>query len=448
LKTNTHSHTVKRIGKWGIIKLLMPLLTNPLPSLLKLARKKGRVLLFDAGKYHRMYYVADYSLTKFLLVDQKEWVHRPPVIKPLEPLLGNGIFISMKPEWLKQHNLLKPAFYEAQLKAYFGGVRIQTKIFTSKLIENAKVDTQELSQKLMLNILIKTQFASTLNLDTSKLRAAHTAIIHATSIQAEKLSAFSKAVGRAFGYRRTQLKWQKDLEVVHQFADEIYVHVAQHPEQGGFIMQAMVASKSSQAEIRDMITNLIFAGYDTTASALSWLLYNLASNPQLQEDIYQEVYSEKAFQYADITGFLKTKAIVEESLRLHPPVWAMLRKSTKAMEWKGYSFPKDSYFLIDVFGLHHDERIWKTPEKFLGDRFLAENKKGKTFSYMPFGYGSRMCIGKPMALTELIIVISEVVRSCTLKTASYIKPIIVAGTITKSKNGLPIDYEPRTNKSV
>ncbi|XP_026324881.1 probable cytochrome P450 9f2 [Hyposmocoma kahamanoa] len=168
----------------------------------------------------------------------------------------------------------------------------------------------------------------------------------------------------------------------------------------------------------DLIAQAILffvAGFETVSSAMSFLLYELAINPDMQEKLYQEIRKNDAqnkgkFDYNSVQNMVYMDMVVSETLRLWPPSFALDRYCTKDYNMgKPNDEATDEYIIrkgdglqIPVFAIHRDPKYFQNPDKFDPERFSEENKhKIQPFTYMPFGLGPRNCIGSRFALCEL-----------------------------------------------
>ncbi|XP_054930882.1 cytochrome P450 3A5-like isoform X2 [Dermacentor andersoni] len=172
---------------------------------------------------------------------------------------------------------------------------------------------------------------------------------------------------------------------------------------------AKLFKRMSPEEVGINTTILFIAGFETTATGLSYLAYVLAKHQDVQENVREEVKSVIArygeLDYTAITQGLKYLArVVDETLRMFPPVVTFTtRSAVNDFEYNGIKYKAGTSILSPTIQIHMDPRIWPEPEKFDPDRFLPENVAARpTIAYQPFGDGPRNCIGKRLALLEII----------------------------------------------
>ncbi|KAM9732038.1 cytochrome P450 4F2-like isoform 3-T6 [Dama dama] len=170
----------------------------------------------------------------------------------------------------------------------------------------------------------------------------------------------------------------------------------------------------SDEDIRAEADTFMFEGHDTTASGLSWVLYNLAKHPEYQERCRQEVQEllrdrePKEIEWDDLAQLPFLTMCIKESLRLHPPVTVISRRYTQdTLLPDGRVIPKGVICLIDIFGTHHNPTVWPDPEVYDPFRFEPENIKGRSpLAFIPFSAGPRNCIGQTFAMTEMKVVLA------------------------------------------
>ncbi|XP_044938352.1 cytochrome P450 4F3 isoform X4 [Mustela putorius furo] len=170
----------------------------------------------------------------------------------------------------------------------------------------------------------------------------------------------------------------------------------------------------SDEDIRAEADTFMFEGHDTTASGLSWVLYNLAKHPEYQERCRQEVQEllrdrePQEIEWDDMTQLPFLTMCIKESLRLHPSVTVISRCCSQDIVLPdGRVIPKGVTCLISIFGTHHNPSVWPDPEVYNPFRFDPENIKERSpLAFIPFSAGPRNCIGQTFAMTEMKVVLA------------------------------------------
>uniref|UniRef100_A0A8B9YHT5 Uncharacterized protein n=1 Tax=Bos mutus grunniens TaxID=30521 RepID=A0A8B9YHT5_BOSMU len=166
-------------------------------------------------------------------------------------------------------------------------------------------------------------------------------------------------------------------------------------------------------DIRAEADTFMFEGHDTTASGLSWILYNLAKHPEYQERCRQEVQEllrdrePKEIEWEDLAQLPFLTMCIKESLRLHPPVAVISRLCTHDVVLPdGRVIPKGNICVISIFGIHHNPSVWPDPEVFNPFRFDPEAPKRSPLAFIPFSAGPRNCIGQTFAMNEMKVALA------------------------------------------
>jgi cytochrome P450 len=167
-------------------------------------------------------------------------------------------------------------------------------------------------------------------------------------------------------------------------------------------------------QIYDEIMTLILAGYETVGNGAAWTLYALSKHPEVRRRLEQElkeVLDGKTPAVEDLGVLPYLQMVIDESLRLYPPIWAFPRDSINDDVIGGYHIPAGSMILLSPYATHHSPAIWDDPEAFDPERFAPQKKDSwSRFAYFPFGGGQRQCIGNRYALMQMQVVVSKVVQ--------------------------------------
>ncbi|XP_078237396.1 cytochrome P450 3A21 isoform X3 [Pogona vitticeps] len=171
----------------------------------------------------------------------------------------------------------------------------------------------------------------------------------------------------------------------------------------------------SDEEILAQATIFVFAGYEPTSNALSFLAYNLATHPDVQQKVQDEIDSvlpnKAPLTYDAIMQLEYLDMVMSESQRLYPLGGRIERVSKKDVEINGVTIPKDMVVMISPYVLHRDPDVWPEPEEFRPERFSKENKdKIDPYTFLPFGAGPRNCIGMRFALISMKVAITVLLQ--------------------------------------
>uniref|UniRef100_A0A061R2G2 Cytochrome P450, family 4, subfamily F (Leukotriene-B4 20-monooxygenase) n=1 Tax=Tetraselmis sp. GSL018 TaxID=582737 RepID=A0A061R2G2_9CHLO len=207
-------------------------------------------------------------------------------------------------------------------------------------------------------------------------------------------------------------------------------------------------------QIRNELHTMLFAGSDTTANTLSWMFYSLASRPEMMERCIKEaddlIESGQELTPAVLNSSLPfLTACFKEALRMWPPVAILSRICTRdtVLEGSKSLIRKGTIVTPDVWSVHHNEKYWLKPMEFCPERWLPEGEaefgEPQEIAFIPFGGGSRICIGKHFAIMEAQVIASQVLRKVKFEPVQGFEPKIALRVTTTSENGIKLKAVPR-----
>lgn len=212
-------------------------------------------------------------------------------------------------------------------------------------------------------------------------------------------------------------RYKAAMEATEEVARELM-----HPKSGAedaLLMRILRHSQSrtgkplTTTQMRDEILTMLTAGHETTAVALGWALHCLTRNPDVEQRFYHEidtVLGGRDVTAADIPQLKYTRMMLDEVLRLYPPVWLIARTAIEDAELGGYHVPANSGVLVSAFTLQRNADYWDDPHRFDPERFGPERAEPTPYSYIPFLAGRHICLGKHFALSELVVVLATLAQ--------------------------------------
>jgi cytochrome P450 len=211
---------------------------------------------------------------------------------------------------------------------------------------------------------------------------------------------------------------RRRLRATQQVLDDAVGEVIDH---GGDRLVAALGEASgvdtqaplTRRQIMDELKNHLLAGHETTGCGLAWTLHELAGHPEVYERLRAEldtVLGDRDPDAEDLSRLTYLGQVVDESLRLHPPIPMFPREPIHDVEVGGYRIPAGSTMFITPFTVHHDARHWPDPERFDPDRFAPDRPRPARYTYLPFGGGQRRCVGAPLAELEIRVAVAMIAR--------------------------------------
>jgi cytochrome P450 len=203
----------------------------------------------------------------------------------------------------------------------------------------------------------------------------------------------------------------------------------------------------SEAEVKSNIITFIAAGHETTANALAWSLFLLSQSAEWSERVATEARRELGaggVRDGVADRLVETRAVIEEAIRLYPPLAAISREAIAADELAGEAIAAGTTIVIAPYVLHRQERLWEDPDLFDPTRFLPPAREAiDRYAYLPFGAGPRICIGATFALQEATLVLATVMRRFHLQVAPGHAVWPLQRVTLRPRGGLPMRITAR-----
>ncbi len=199
-----------------------------------------------------------------------------------------------------------------------------------------------------------------------------------------------------------------------------------------------------EQSLRDQLLTLYFAGFETSASTLTFLLYRLSLQPGIRRRLWDEVAAlgGRAPEGTDLKALGYTEQCLNETLRLYPPAYNFSRVMLEETTVGGYRVAKDAMVIVSPYATHRLPKWWPNPEGFDPDRFSEERATGRSqFAFIPFGAGHRYCIGGPLAMVQMKLITAVIAQRYRLdvKPGHPVEPI--PGTVMRPEQGMPMLIE-------
>lgn len=202
--------------------------------------------------------------------------------------------------------------------------------------------------------------------------------------------------------------------------------------------------RMSTAELRDNLLTFIVAGHETTALSLSWALYLLAFDPNVQDRARAEAQAalgNRAAQAEDLPDLPFIRAILDEALRLYPPAGVVSRTAMAHGLLGDTEIRKGDTVMIPIYALHRSHLLWDAPDAFMPDRFL-DRRAIQRFAYLPFGDGPRICIGASFALQEAVLILATLLSRFRFEKVAGRDPDPVMILTLRPEGGVWLTAEP------
>ena len=202
----------------------------------------------------------------------------------------------------------------------------------------------------------------------------------------------------------------------------------------------------TDGELRDQIITFIGAGHETTAVALAWTVFLLCRHPEAADRLRAEVADALGVRTPtadDLPRLAYTRRVIEESLRVYPPVYAVIRDVVADDEIGGYHIPARSAVILSPYITHRHPDFWPDPEAFDPDRFLPERSAGRPrFAWYPFLGGPHQCIGQEFAMMEMVLAVAMMVQGFRFHLAPGARAEPRPMVTLRPSGGMPVYLRP------
>lgn len=439
----------------GLVKLLTTLKRNPLECwseehftkpIAKVRIPIGQVLL-----------VHEPSAIRHVLLDNAGNYRKDPIQRRvLSAGLGDGLLSAEGEQWQMQRRTLAPLFARKTVTGFTTAMKSAADQFTERwrtLGRDPTVDVAAEMALLTLNVLALTIFSDGLRSDLEEFRLAMNAYFAAIGrIGALDLFGVPDFVPRP-GRDRLRTTMAYFEKIIDEIIEARRRRLDKTPNDAPtdlltLLLRALDPSTGrpmTLTEVRSNILTFLSAGHETTANTLAWSFYLLSQSDEWRERVEAEADRELDGPLDGLADRLVvTKAVIEEAIRLYPPISALSRIADKVDVVGGETVKKRSLIVIAPYILHRHVTLWERPNAFDPSRFLGDARaRINRFAYMPFGAGPRICIGSSFALQEATLVLATLTRHFRMRLDPATKVWPLMRVTLRPANGLPMRLEAR-----
>ena len=436
-----------------LLQYSFALINNPLKAISSIVNAYGDISLLKISKIGSIVFVNHPDYVKHILKDNQDNYSRRKAIKQpgftgLQNLLGNGIFMSDGDDWKSQHRLLQQLFSVSSINATIPIINEEVAILIDQWINRIKknpiIDVEKEMYLLLLKIMLRSHVSKDLNYDYDSIFQSLKGFMDASGTKSIFMAQLKAFVLQPLGIKYKYTKPVKYLEQLFTIVDKLVDDLVTKQYKPAGLFELMLIeynnNQVSKQDIKDQLLNFLFAGFDTTSTAITWVLYNLARYPNVQQQVKDELASaigDSNTSFANLQLPILEK-VIKESLRLYPPVWSYAREVIADDTINGYKISAKTLVLISSNALHRHKDFWLHPNDFNVTNFNKENFKGKNFAYIPFGQGKRMCIGRALADYQMQIILGQLLYSFHFQPFSTSVPIINPNIIIKATKSIKL----------
>jgi cytochrome P450 len=331
-----------------------------------------------------------------------------PDLMMLQPMLGDGLMTSEGPLWEWQRQTAQPAFAHAEIVAFVGRMASAAEDLAARwagVCDTGEViDVERELNRLTIQVVAHCLFGIDLADDGADVGAA----IGAMNDYMAHYDA---------GDRVRRGDFEAASAAVERIVQRILLERHVSGRRGDLLDRLLTASPPPDGlpapSLRNQIFTYLMAGHETTAKALTWTLSLLDRHPDALARVRREVdrvVGDGPVTARCVEALGYTRMVLQESMRLYPPVWLMSRRCVEDAAIGGVRIPAGTLVVVSPYTLHRHPAHWPRPLAFEPDRFDPRRPQRGPFTYLPFSGGPRTCIGRSFAMVETVVVLAAIVR--------------------------------------
>ncbi|XP_055302936.1 probable cytochrome P450 4ac1 [Sitodiplosis mosellana] len=411
-----------------------------------------------------------YSADSFeRIVTNPKHIEKSFTYKFLHQLLGTGLLTSTAEKWFARRKLLTPAFHFNILNGFQSTFNEQTEILLREIRKN-EVNNPEGThlQKLISRFTLNTICESAMGVKLTKIDELddYRSKINAIGkYQVERMTVPWFLIDWLYNWFGNGSKENQLTDQAHAFtggviatkrkaflANQKQQNATEGEENDSYtkrrhamldtLLMAELNQKIDRAGIQEEVDTFVFEGFDTTMTAITFILLAIANHEDVQQKLYEEIKAHEGEpNYNNLTYM---DAVIKEALRLYPAVPFIGRILGEDTVIDNVKLPAKTIIHIIIHVLHRDPANFPDPEKFQPNRFL-NNEVRHPFAYVPFSAGQRNCIGQKFAMMELRTVVGEIVKNFELKPITKTEDVvIISDLILRARDPIRVKFVARS----
>jgi cytochrome P450 len=344
-----------------------------------------------------------------LLVEEQDRYRKSALLRDATAEIApEGLFAVEGEQWRRIREVVQPSFTARAVQSYADVVVEETAALAERLDDGQRIDVAAATKSLTLDVLGRSMFGQ-------DFRDLAGEVADATEAINDRLEIGS--VSRLLPPwvpTPTNRRFRRSMDVLDGVIADLVEERRARDAPGEDLFGRLVAARErgalDDAELRDQVFTFLFAGHETTSMALAYTLCSLAGTPSVYDRLVAEADAlDGDPTVADLPSLDHTERVVDEGLRLYPPVFALFREPTEDVRIRGYHLPAGTELSLPSYSVHRDERWWDDPLTFDPDRWRGERDRPE-YAYFPFGGGPRACIGSRFATLELRLALATLAR--------------------------------------
>ena len=363
---------------------------------------------------------------------------------------GDGLVVAEGKRWRRQRKLMQPMFGHSAVARFFDLMVSSTRQlldrWEARFRSNEVFDVAEEMNDVTLQIAGRSLFHDAFTEASDDIQKWTHVINRYSAIPPLPI------LGRLWFPTPMNLKLKAALRDFHSFLQDM-IDERRAEEDGRDLLGILLRSRHEESgdlmtdqEIAEEVLGMIIGGHETSSSALTWIWYELDSNPEIRERLTEEikhVLGDEPISMEHVANLRYTKMVIDESLRLHPPFWFENRNAATDVELGGITIPQGSMVAFSRYSVHRHRQFWNDPDRFDPERFAPgkESNTRQSYATVPFGGGPRICIGINFAIMELLVIVAMVTQKFRLQVDDSNRHKMTANLTMNPKHGVRVKLQ-------
>ena len=410
------------------------------------ARTYGDVVRFRLGP-HVIHLINHPAHVEHVLVqNQTNYDRATRSAAQIALVCGQSLLTTSGAVWLRERRLAQPAFQQRRIGAFVPVMTSATAAMLDRWVNHARegrpLDIASELSRLTYTIVGKALFGADVSRDADIVEGALGTLLDHTYARLERLVNLPLWVPSSPNRRFRDARLAID-RVVYRIINERRKGHEDHADLLAHLLRAVDGASGAMTneQLRNETITLLLSGHETTANALSWTLFLLATHPEIERRFRSELAAvlgdAREPTLEDLSRLEYTAMVINEALRLYPPIWILERRAIEGDLIGGYHIPGGSTVVVSPFILHRHEAFWPNPGSFDPERFAAAQITGRPpHAFLPFGAGPHRCIGAHFAMLEARLILVMLAQRYRLELVPHHPVEPKAGITLRLRHGL------------
>lgn len=368
------------------------------------------------------------------------------IVLALRPLLGDSVFVTNGEAWKRQRRIIDPAFAGGRLRDAFPAMLAAAQAAVARLDTRAQgqpVEIEAETSHAAADVIFRALFSIPIE---DRFAAQIFAAFQAHQRSQPIVNLASIMPGPAWMPRLFRPETQRSARLIRVLIDDLVsarrAAIAAGSAPDDLVTTMMTTADPltgacfTEAETADQVAIFFLAGHETSAAALGWALYLLATHPEWQERVASEAMK-FSDDFSDLSTLKFTRDVFREALRLYPPVPMMVRETRCPEVFRGRTVKPGAQIVLSPWHLHRHERLWSDPDAFDPGRWSTPaGRASAREAYLPFSSGPRVCAGAGFAMMEGTVLLASMLRHFRFAPVEGRVPVPVAHLTVRAKDGI------------